>query len=232
MATMRGWIIRGGDGGRSVDAFVADGIIGLGYPEVGDVHRFDRWTLERTLEDAGYHPPDVHADTLRAFADGVVSGDPVVMPDPSRGEVVVGVVTGAYDCASYLAEDEHRHRRKVEWLARHPKADLPTVLADVQRQRVPLRRVDSPSIDTYLASVRAGEIGRPADQTTAPRAPRAPRATGSGSGRAAGSSASRRAAAPAAPKKAVVATRRCDGCFQTKPVTQFEADETLCRDCA
>lgn len=231
MARMRAWIIRGGEGGRSVDAFVADGIIGLGYPEVGDVHRLDRWDLERTLEDAGYRPPDVHADTLVAFANAVVSGDPVVMPDPSRGEVVVGVVSGAYDCASYLAEDEHRHRRKVTWLARHAKADLPVVLSDVQRQRVPLRRVDSPSIEAYLASVRAGEIGRPADQTTAPRAPRAARTAGSSS-RSAGSSPSRRSSAPPAPRKAVVATRRCDGCFQTKPVTQFEADDPLCRDCA
>jgi hypothetical protein len=227
MATMRAWVIRGGEGGGSVDEFVDLGIIGLGYDGVEDLRRLDRWTIERRLEDVGMSTVDAHADVLISFLHEVLSGDVVVMPDPSRGEVVIGVVDGPYDHATHLGPDQHRHRRRVEWIARHPRTDLPTVLADVQRQRVALRRVDSPSIDEHLAQVRSGEIGRPADQRTAPRAARAPRAS-------AGPRAPRapRPSRATAPKKPEMATRRCDGCYQTKPLTQFDPDEALCRDCA
>jgi hypothetical protein len=224
MATMRAWVIRGGEGGGSVDEFVDAGIIALGYDGVGDLRSLDRWTIERRLEDAGMSTIDAHADVLISFLHEVFSGDVVVMPDPSRGEVVVGVVDGPYDHATHLGPDQHRHRRRVEWIARHGRADLPPVLADVGRQRVPLRRVDSPSIDEHLARLRAGELGRPADQRTAPRVARAPRAS-------AGPRAPR-ASRAAAPKKPELATRRCEACFQSKPVSQFDGDETLCRDCA
>lgn len=229
MASMRAWVIRAGDGGASVDEFVDGGFVGLAYDAVGDLRRFDRWTIERILEDEGISPVDVHASTLISFQHEVFGGDLVVLPDPSRSEVAAGVVTGAYDHASYLPEGQHRHRRGVEWLARHPRADLPAVLAEVQRQRVAIRRVDSPSLEAYVADLRAGSIGRPADQKVAPRAARAPRASAGSSPRRA---ASPRRTTPAAPRKAEVATRRCDGCYQTKPVTQFDDDGPFCRDCA
>ena len=171
---MRAWIIRAGEGGAHVDEFVDQGVVALGYDAIDDLRRMDRWDIERALERVGISPPDAHATILISFLHEVLSGDLVVMPDSSRGEVVVGVVDGPYDFVPGRDEDDHPHRRKVEWLARHPRTDLPTVLADVQRQRVALRRVDSPSIDDHLARVRAGEVGRPADQRTAPRPPRTP----------------------------------------------------------
>ncbi|HRW36447.1 MAG: hypothetical protein KDB04_13390 [Acidimicrobiales bacterium] len=229
---MRAWIIRAGEGGAHVDEFVDQGIVALGYDAVDDLRRMDRWDIERALERVGISPPDAHATILISFLHEVLSGDLVVMPDSSRGEVVVGVVDGPYDFVPGRDEDDHPHRRKVEWLARHPRTDLPTVLADVQRQRVALRRVDSPSIDDHLARVRAGEVGRPADQRTAPRPPRTPRATSSSAPRAPRSSSGSSSRARVTPRKAEVATRRCEACFQTKPVTQFDGDDPLCRDCA
>jgi hypothetical protein len=229
MATMRAWIIRAGSDGRSVDRFVDEGIIALDYDAIDDLTRLDRWSIERRLEDVDLRPADVHADLLISFLHEVVRGDVVVMADTARSEVVIGVVDGGYEHAAWLPEGQHRHRRRVDWLARHPRADLPSILADVSRQRVAMRRVDSPQIDDHLAAVRAGTIGRPADQRTAPRPARAS-STGSVSRTRTTARAPRRAPTPR-PGPATVATRRCDGCFQTKPVTQFDGDGPWCRDC-
>lgn len=225
---MRAWIVRAGEGGAHVDEFVDQGIVGLPYEVVGDLRRLDRWAIERDLEAVGMTPVDAHATVLISFLHEVLSGDAVVMPDPSRGEVVVGVIDGPYDFAPGRGEEAHPHRRKVEWIARHPRADLPAVLADVARQRVPLRRVDASSIADHVAALRDGRVGRPADQRTAPRAPRAPRAAAGPRRSSSGGAARPRAT----PRKAEVATRRCDACFQTKPITQFDGDEPFCRDCA
>ena len=226
---MRAWIIRAGDDGRAVDRFVDEGVIGLGYDVVGDLERLDRWSIERALDDAGASTVDVHASMLISFLHEIVRGDVVVMPDSNRGEVVIGVIDGGYQHASWLPDDQHRHRRQVRWIARHPRADLPQVLADAGRQRAVLRRVDSPQVADHLAQVTAGELGRPADQATPERAPRAasPRRTS-----ASGSTRTRRPPAAPRPRAAVVPTRRCDGCMQTKPVTQFDGDDPWCRDCA
>jgi hypothetical protein len=229
MGAMRAWIVRAGEGGAFVDSFVDEGIVGLPYEVVGDLRRLDRWAIERDLESVGMTPVDAHATMLISFLHEVLSGDAVVMPDPGRGEVVIGIVDGPYEYAPGRSDDDHPHRRKVRWIARHGRADLPTALADAARQRVALRRVDSSSIDEHVARLEAGTLGRPAAQRSAPRpartassssGPRAPRARSS-------------AARPrATPIKAEVATRRCEACFQTKPVSQFDDDEPYCRDCA
>ncbi len=224
---MRAWIIRGGDGGRFVDEFVDDGFVGPGYDAVGDLRRLDRWDIERSLERVGATTVDVHASVLLSFLHEVLTGDLVVLADTGRSEVVVGVIDGPYDYVPGRTDDDHPHRRKVRWIARHRWAELPPVLADGQRQRIALRRVDSPSIDEHLARLEAGEIGRPASQRgpvraeRSPGAPRAPRAPRSAAARS----------TPARPRKAEVSTRRCVVCFQTKPVTQFDGDSPSCRDC-
>lgn len=230
MATMRAWIVRAGDGGSHADEFVDGGFIGLPYDAVGDLRRLDRWAIERDLEAVGMTPVDAHATVLISFLHEVLSGDLVVMPDPGHGDVVIGVIDGPYQYAPGRSDDDHPHRRNVAWVARHGRADLPVVLADAARQRAPLRRVDSPSIDEHLARLRAGELGRPADQRSAPRPERS--AAGGGEPSARAPRAPRAPRPRATPKKAEVATRRCEACFQTKPVTQFDGDEPYCRDCA
>lgn len=222
---MRAWIIRGGEGGEAVDRFIDESIIGLGYGEVPDLEKVDRWDIKTALDNAGYSNPEAHADTLIAFLHEMVNGDGVFMSDPNHGDVVVGVIDGPYNCASYLETHEYRHRRKVRWIARHDRSALPVVLNDTARQRSVLRRVDSPSIRTHIDALESGALGRPATQRSAPRAPRVP-------GSASGSASRPRRSSASSPKKPVIATRRCDGCYQTKPVTQFDGDETLCRDCA
>ncbi|MFN8017411.1 MAG: hypothetical protein U0P45_04735 [Acidimicrobiales bacterium] len=224
---MRVWVIRGGEQNRLVDDFVASGSVGLAYPEVPNVRTVDRWDIERRLEDTGTPNVDLHADILLAFVHEVVSGDAVVLPDPGRGEVVVGVFDGPYEHRPEVDEERGQHRRRVAWLGRHATKDLPEALQDVGRQRPALKRRDSAAFAEHLEQVRSGALGRPADQFERPRAPRAP---GSAPRRTSAPRAAR-ASAPARPAKAEPAVRTCPSCFQQKPVALFDEDG-ICRDCA
>ena len=220
---VRVWVIRGGDHNRLVDDFVDRGEIGLVYPQVPNVRSVDRWEIDRRLEDTGMPNPDLHADVLLAFVHEVVTGDGVVLPDPGRGEVVVGVIDGPYDHRPDL-EDDGSHRRRVRWLGRHATKDLPEALHDVGRQREPFKRRDSAAFADHLDLVRAGRVGRPAAQIDKPRAPRATSSTAGPRPRRASTTSS-----PRAPAKAEPAVRTCPSCFQHKPVALF--DSHICRDC-
>jgi hypothetical protein len=225
---VRGWIIRGGEGNRLIDEFIDAGVIGLGYPSVPDARRVDRWDIERILEAEGSPAVDLHAAMLISFVHEVVVGDAVIMPDTPRGDVVIGVIAGPYEFHPEIDPHRHRHRRRVEWLGRHPRNELPAALHDLHRQRVTLRRVDVAALDEHLRRVRSGELGRPAADRRAPRAPAGPRAPRSPRA----PRASRASAASTRVAKAEIATRRCVGCFQTKPTSLFDGDDPLCRDCA
>jgi hypothetical protein len=223
---VRGWIIRGGEGNRLIDEFIDAGVVGVGYPSVPDARRVDRWDIERILEEDGSPAVDLHASMLIQFVHEIVVGDAVIMPDTPRGEVVVGVIDGPYEFHPELPPERDRHRRRVTWLGRHARSELPAVLQDLHRQRMALRRVDVAALGDHLERIRAGELGRPATQRTAPRAPRAPRAAGAPRAPRAPRSA------PARPAKPEPAARRCEACFQTKALTLFDGDSTFCRDCA
>ena len=224
--TVRVWVIRGGDGNRLVDDFVTSGSVGLVYPEVPNVRTVDRWDIERRIEATGASNVDVHADVLLAFVHEIVSGDAALLPDPTRGEVVVGTFDGPYEHRPDVADERGQHRRRVTWVGRHATKDLPEPLRDVGRQRPMLKRRDSATFAEHLDAVRSGRLGRPAEAFDRPRAARAPSGA-SPRPRAAGTA---RASAPARPAKAQPAVRTCPSCFQQKPAALFEDD--ICRDCA
>lgn len=212
------WVIRGGEQNRLVDRFVDQAIIGLRFPDVPDAEILTRSEIRRFLgTDASPAVLDAQEASLSAFVREIQVGDSVLLPDPQRGDVVVGTVTGRYEFDGDLPADEARHRRSVDWLARHSVAELPkAVQGTVTKQKLDLQQHRDAEWSAYLGQVRDHVIGRdPRDR---------PARTSSTTPRRAS-----RAAAPRAPK-AAVAQRTCPSCFlQTHP-DRFRGD--LCVDCA
>jgi restriction system protein len=157
------WLIRGGEGNVLVDEFTSVGVTGVGYPSIPDASDLSREEVEHLLTEAGSSGAiSLHASMLDAFAHQVQPGDVVLMPDTPRHEMVVGEVTGPYRYDPEVPAGRYRHRRAVNWFARHAFADLPEEHQGLYRQRHTLARLDAPELVDHVVRVTSGEVGRPA----------------------------------------------------------------------
>ena len=211
------WVIRGGEQNRLVDRFIDQGVIGVGYGQVPDAEILTRSEIRRfLLDESSTSALDAQVAMLTAFVREIQIGDSVLVPDTLRGEVVVGTVTGRYEFDGDLRPDDFRHRRTVDWLARHAIADLPTEVQGVAKQRLTLQQHRDAEWSGYLAQVRDGAIGRdPKDRPARSAAPAPRRASRSGATRA---------------TKPVVPMRTCPSCFLQQHPDRFRGD--ICVDCA
>lgn len=212
------WVIRGGDKDELVDRFVEQGVIGLVLPDLPDAEILTRSEIRRFLAgDASAAALDALEASTSAFVREISVGDSVLLLDASRAEVVVGTVTGRYEFDGGLPADDVRHRRSVEWLARHPVGSLPPAVQRVAKQRADLEQHRDAEWSAYLAEVRDGGIGKdPADRPA----------------RAVSPTTRRSPSRPAAPRvvKPVLAMRTCPGCFLQKHPDRFVGE--YCADCA
>jgi hypothetical protein len=217
------WVIRGGEEANLVDEFVAAGEIGLHFPDVPDGRSVDRYDVTERLRARGWTNPETRAEVFQQFVHQVVAGHAVLMPDPARRDVVVGLVDGDYEFRYDLDPEDHRHRRPVRWLARHATDLLPAAHRDLSRQRTTLTERSSPALLAHVEAVERGEIGRdPRNTAPAPK----PRATSTGTRSSTTSSRSK-----AAPAPAPTSTKTCTECFLTKSLDLFPGGGDLCRDC-
>ena len=226
----RAWVIRGGEDNELVDRFVELGIVAVGFPDVPDGRRVDRYEITERLRERGWTQPETRAELFVQFVHQVASGHFVVLPDTRHGDVVIGRVAGDYEHGPALdADDGYRHRRRVDWLGRHGRAALPQASRDLLRQRAALVEQTSPALLEHLESVERGDVPvrAPEDTSPPPPAPRTPR-----SPRAATTTRSPRAAAapaPAAPPTPT--TRTCTSCVLTKSLDLFPGGGETCVDC-
>lgn len=215
------WGIRGGDDGRLVDRYLDGGYIAVAFPDLGDGRRVERHVLLRTLERAEVPDPPAAAARFHSFLGAIAIGDPVLMPDVGRKEIVVGIVEGDYDFHEHVPASEGRHRRAVRWIGRHDRNDLPAAWFDVYKQRPAIKRYEALALTEHVARVEAGEVGRPATQRSIGR---------TGTSLTARSSSSRTPRAPRAPKPPPRQLRTCPSCGFNLNIVQFEGQD-LCRDC-
>ncbi len=211
------WVIRGGEQDERIVRFVENGVIGVDYPEVPDAEILTRSEIRRFLVgERTTAQLDADEAILSAFVREIQVGESVLLPDLSRGEVVVGSVTGRYEFDGDATDGVH-HRRSVDWLARHPIDDLPAAVRATARPKAALQQHRDAEWSGYLAQIRDGSIGRdPGDRPV--RVVPVPRA--------------RTPRTPAVPKvkKPVLQMRTCASCFlQTHP-DRMQGD--YCLDCA
>ena len=216
------WGIRGGEDGRLVDRYLDGGYIAVAFPELEDGRRMERHVLLRTLERAEVPDPPGAANRFHAFLSAIAVGDPVLMPDVGRKEIVVGMVEGDYDFHEHIPPSEGRHRRTVRWIGRHDRSDLPAAWFDLYKQRPTIKRYEALALTEHVARVAAGDVGRPATQRSIGR-------TGT-SLTSRSSSSSRAASAPRVPKPPPRQLRTCPSCGFNLNIVQFEGED-LCRDC-
>ena len=123
-----------GEGGRYADAFVKGGYVAIGWPEVQDLHRVDSYNeLRARLQEAYPHePPGRIRNYLGQVGNFILSigvGDFVVTPDSTGSLVYVGeVISHPFKVLNADESSPYPHRRKVEWLSKVRRSDLPAPL--------------------------------------------------------------------------------------------------------
>lgn len=210
------WVIRAGEGNRLVDDFLAAGVIGMGFMEIGDATELTKQEITDTLAHArSTGSPGGQAAILHAFVNEVSEGDLVVTPDSP--DLVVGTVDGPYRFEPEVEGMAYRHRRDVKWTHRIASADLPAGHTSLHGQR----RTMNERTDSVLLEFLE-ELGEPQPvksiRTSLKRQRREERRPATGT--------RQNAARPIAPD--VV----CRSCFVSKAPTQFTDGTEFCRDCA
>ncbi|MFC0038791.1 hypothetical protein [Actinomadura rayongensis] len=119
------WLVRGGRRGERERVALADGLVIVGWNELGDMSRAATKEELRALIAQAY-PGGGKArianwtGQLWRFRAVIEVGDHVVMPVKSRGTIAIGRVTGPYEYRADAPEDS-RHVRPVRWL----RTDIP-----------------------------------------------------------------------------------------------------------
>jgi restriction system protein len=121
------WLVRSGRHGEGDDLAVSNGVVGIGWPEAGDLTGLPDIDAIRGRIMSGY--PDKKPTTVSnwvgqvdAFMHRVTIGDLVALPLKTSPTIAIGQVTGEYRYVP-AAIPEMRHQRSVSWL----REDLPRV---------------------------------------------------------------------------------------------------------
>ncbi|HEY7738213.1 MAG TPA: hypothetical protein VIC63_04200 [Candidatus Limnocylindria bacterium] len=127
---MTAWVIKGGPRGERDDRFIAHAIIGIPWPEVGDLSAYpDRETLKAAYWARHMNAREGHVNAqvgqMWRFARRMRIGDPVVLPFIGRREIALGEITGDYRWTDAYGADMP-HVRDVVWLV----PDLPRDVFD------------------------------------------------------------------------------------------------------
>jgi restriction system protein len=114
------WMVRGGRHGEREDLALDQGIVAIGWRELGDLSqvgtREDLLALCVETYSNEKHATVVNwVGQLWAFVNRMQIGDLLCMPLKSRAAIAVGRVTAPYQYRSDLPP-EARHTRTVEWL--------------------------------------------------------------------------------------------------------------------
>ncbi len=149
MSTVTVWIVRAGRHGEGEDHALNHQVVGIGWPELGDLTRVGSPGNLHLALDAAY--PDTRpstlarwGDQLEAFRFRMRAGDLVALPLRSAPAVAIGRLTGDYRCAPD-AVVALRHQRSVEWLA----------------EAIPRDRIDQDLLDSLGTVATVGQLSGP-----------------------------------------------------------------------
>lgn len=113
------WVVKGGRSGEREERFLDESVVGIGWDEISDLSTFaTREDLKQAYRTEYPGSSDgkaaVHVGQLWAFGHTMQTGDLVVVPLKSRGQIAIGQIAGPYRHTSELGADM-RHVRPVKW---------------------------------------------------------------------------------------------------------------------
>ncbi len=112
------WMIRAGEGAHLIDDFLENGIVAMGWDELGDLSGKKKSDIKRLMKEKyGEYSRGkiaISSGQLVRFLFEINIGDHVITYQPSTRTYHIGKVSGEYEYNSKRVE--YRHVRKVEWV--------------------------------------------------------------------------------------------------------------------
>ncbi len=113
------WMVRAARGGRNFDLFKDNGVIAVGWPQIGSLEALktrEAITERVAAEWPAWHPQKISmtAGQLFRFRHEMHKGDRVVTYDPGRRVYLLGTISGDYRFNPEL-EDNGLNTRPVQW---------------------------------------------------------------------------------------------------------------------
>ena len=124
------WLVRCGQHGEGESYALAQNVVGVGWPELGDIGSIGHIEQFRALLQTHYtdaKPSTVTnwAGQLFAFVGRIALGDLIALPLKSSPAVAFGRVVGSYR-HELSAPESVRHQRAVQWI----RDDVPRAQID------------------------------------------------------------------------------------------------------
>ncbi len=133
------WVVRAGRKGRYASDFEIGGFVAIRFQPVGDVSGMSRdqiTDLVALKRPGKKQKVFAEAGMLYRFANEIELGDIVTTPDGGTRELLFGEVAGPYEYRETPAVSDFQHVRKVGWLGRCSRDDVPEkVLSSLSSRR-------------------------------------------------------------------------------------------------
>jgi restriction system protein len=125
------WVVRAGEEGRHTSDFETGGLATVRFDHVGDASGMSSNQLKKLIvserpDKKGKAPTE--AAMLYRFANVIRVGDIVITADGATRELLFGEVSGPYEYHETPPVSNFRHIRKVKWLGRYSRDELPQKL--------------------------------------------------------------------------------------------------------
>lgn len=115
------WVVRGGDFNELIDRFRDEGVVAIGWSEVGDMTPYTtpeelRTAIERSYPNWSKPKVGASLSQLKQFRILMEPGDYVCTPVKATREVMIGKITGPFRYQPEGGKDRYLNNREVEWL--------------------------------------------------------------------------------------------------------------------
>jgi len=162
------WMVRASRGSVLYDAFLEQGLVAVGWSDIGDLSDYS--SIEVLREDIRraypeYKPVSVGTSTgmLWRLAHDMNSGDLVLTYDQTRRMYSVGRISGSYafvpdGIPNDIVDEQYRHTRPVKWIQEVPRDDLSTPSRNQLGSLLSIFRLDASVTEEFLRIIEGSVV--------------------------------------------------------------------------
>ena len=149
------WVVKGGRHGQHEDAFLAKGVVSIGFGLSRSVADFaDREALREHAESRS------GADQLWRFYQEVSAGDMVVLPRKRTSQIAIGQVSGPYAYQPATVSQNAPHLRGVKWQVTDiPRAHFDRDLLNSFGSQLTLSQPGAPDAEVRIERIAGAYLG-------------------------------------------------------------------------
>lgn len=126
------WLLRGNPSGENrIREFKEEGIIAIGWNELGDMGGKDIGSIASELRQSGHSTTNVTIGVINHFVNNMEIGDICLIPDDNK--IYIAKIDEGYSYEKTKIKDGYPHQRKVTFLNANDPIDRYDLPSDLQK---------------------------------------------------------------------------------------------------